>query len=187
MDEPTRADGLERILYRCDECEAEGQMEGKGTVITCKKCGKQYELTEFGQLKALNGTEKFTHIPDWYRWERECVKKELLDGTYTLDTEVTIGCIADTKALYMLGDGHLTHDQNGFTLTGCDGKLNYTQAPTKSYGLNADYYWYEMGDIISIGSKERLYYCFPKTPTPVAKTRLAHEELYKLKKAQDRS
>ena len=36
--------------------------------------------------------------------------------------------------------------------------------------------------MISIGDKDGLYYCFPKDKTiPVAKARLATEELYKLK------
>ncbi len=180
IDEPTRADGLERILYRCTECQTEGETVGKGTTLTCKHCGKTYELTELGQLKALDGKTAFSHIPDWFNWQRECVKKEISNGSYLLDCEVDIGVIADTKALYMIGSGRLCHNENGFTLTGCDGKLEYRQPPTASHGLNADYYWYEIGDVISIGNKDRLYYCFPKSKIPVAKARLAHEELYKL-------
>ncbi len=181
INNPDRADGLERILYKCTECEAENQMVGSGTTLTCKHCGKSYEMDIYGQLKAVNGETKFSHIPDWYNWERERVRQEILDGKYNLDCDVDIGIIADTKALYMVGGGTLKHDENGFTLTGCDGKLNYSQPPTASFGLNADYYWYEIGDVISIGNKERLYYCFPKANISVAKARLAHEELYKLK------
>lgn len=33
--------------------------------------------------------------------------------------------------------------------------------------------------MIAIGNSDRLYYCFPKDSTPVARTRLAAEELYK--------
>lgn len=182
LDEPFRAKGLERILYRCSNCETEGEMIGQGTTLTCQHCGKTHELTEYGQLTALEGETRFSHIPDWFNWQRACVKKELYNGSYYLDCDVDIGVIVDTKALYMIGSGRLKHDENGFTLTGCDGKLNYHQPPTVSYGLNADYFWYEIGDIISIGNKERLYYCFPKNNTPVAKARLAHEELYKHKK-----
>jgi hypothetical protein len=182
IDVPFRADGLERILYRCTECNAEGQTEGKGTTITCKKCGKTHVLDEFGFLSATDGNTKFSHIPDWYAWQRECVKEEILNGNYSLDAPVEIGILKDTKAIYMVGDGNLKHDQNGFTLTGCDGKLNYTQSPLSSYGLYADYLWYEIGDVICIGDKQMLYYCFPKNGAPVAKTRLAVEELYKLKK-----
>ena len=91
--------------------------------------------------------------------------------------------LVDTKALYMVGEGKLTHDETGFRLTGCDGKLDYIQGPLASHTLNADYYWYEIGDVICIGNKDALYYCFPDRDV-VTKTRLATEELYKMKKTR---
>lgn len=184
--ESFRAEGLERILYKCCECGTEGKMLGKGTELTCLECGKKYHMNVLGQLEALNGETKFSHIPDWYRWERECVRNEVESGLYSLDTDVTIGIMVDYKAIYMVGDGHLTHSENGFVLTGCDGKLNYEQKPLASYGLYSDYYWYEIGDMICIGNKDVLYYCFPKTEGVVAKTRIAAEEIYKVKAAEAR-
>lgn len=178
--EPFRADGLHRILYRCAHCGAEGQMEGRGTALTCHHCGKRYELTTGGFLRAEDGETEFPHIPDWYRWEREQVRQELLEGRYRLDTEVSIAMLVDFRSIYLVGEGHLTHNAQGFTLTGCEGALQYRQSPTASYGLYSDYFWYELGDMIAIGNSDRLYYCFPKDNTPVAKTRLAAEELYKL-------
>lgn len=181
--EDFRADGLERILYRCACCGAEGQMEGRGTGLTCRACGKHYEMDEHGVLHAADGDTEFPHIPDWYAWERRTVREELLRGDYQLSVDVRIGMMVDYKAIYMVGNGHLRHDENGFELTGCDGRLHYTQSPLASYGLYSDYFWYELGDVICIGDHEALYYCFPPAGTPVAKARLAAEELFKLKKA----
>ena len=180
--EPFRADGLNRILYKCPHCGTEGEMEGRGIHLTCHHCGKQYELTTLGKLQALEGETEFDHVPDWYRWQREQVKQELLDGTYRLDRDVDIGMVVDYKAVYMVGQGHLTHTAEGFKLTGCDGKLNYEQGPLACYSLYADYFWYELGDVICIGNRDTTYCCFPKGGDVVAKTRLAVEELYKLKK-----
>ena len=178
-----RADGLERILYKCAACGHEGQMKGKGTKLHCAHCGKTWELTTLGELKAEAGETVFSHIPDWYAWERSEVAKALQDGSYRLDTAVDIAMLVDFKAIYKVGSGRLTHDaENGFHLTGCDGKLDYTQKPQACYGLYADYYWYEIADTICIGNNDVLYYCFPSGGDPVAKTRLAVEELYKLKK-----
>lgn len=100
--ETFRADGLNRMLYKCPRCKTEGQMCGQGTKILCKQCGKEYELTEYGYLKDFNADmqevdkvsdheqkwqeeqregyletkeRNFTHIPDWYKWERECVRR----------------------------------------------------------------------------------------------------------------
>jgi hypothetical protein len=178
-----RADGLSRILYKCAHCGTEGKMAGKGTTLRCDHCGKEYELTPLGELKALEGETEFTHIPDWFAWEREQVKQEILDGTYNLDTDVKISLLVDFQYIYNVGEGHLTHNREGFKLTGCDGRLNYAQKPQACYGLYADYYWYEIADVICIGDNETLYYCFPQgSGDVVAKTRLAVEEMYKLYK-----
>lgn len=181
--ETFRADFLNRLLYKCPHCLTDGQMEGKGTFLTCHACGQSYELTEEGFLHAFDGETKFHHIPDWYRWERDCVRQELLDGSYSLDELVDIYVLTNARCLYQIGEGRLTHTKEGFHLTGCDGKLDYFQKAENSYTLNSDFYWYEIGDVISIGTLEHQFYCFPKNAGDlVAKTRLATEELYKLKK-----
>jgi hypothetical protein len=163
-------------------------MVGEGITLTCRTCGKVWELDEYGSLCAREGETEFSHIPDWYNWQREQVRKSILDGTYHLDVDVEIGVMVDYKAIYMVGEGHLTHDENGFTLTGCDGELFYTQSPKASYGLYSDYFWYEIGDVIGIGNNAVLYYCFPKDPgVSVAKARLATEELYRLCKKPRRT
>ena len=180
--EKNRADGLHRILYKCPHCLKEGKMVGKGVEIICQECGKSYILNEYGYLVAKSGESKFRHIPDWYDWQREEVRKEILNGEYKLDAPVEIGLLFDYKALYMVGSGRLVHDKNGFSLTGANGELNYTQPVSASYTLNSDFYWYEIGDVIGIGNNDCLYYCFPKDDTIVCKARLATEELYKMNK-----
>ena len=52
--------------------------------------------------------------------------------------------------------------------------------------MYADYYWYEIGDVIGIGDNEFSYFCFPGADVSVTKARLATEELYKMKRAQRR-
>ena len=188
INEDFRADGLQRVLFKCPHCLAEGQNVGKGVTLTCKECGKTYELTELGALKAVDGESAFTHIPDWYAWERACVREEIERGEYLLDVDVDVYMLVDYKGLYRVGEGHLVHNAEGFRLTGCGGELDYSQSPISSYSLNADYFWYEIGDVISIGNKNQLFYCFPKDSSViVAKARMAAEELYKIKRAEMRS
>lgn len=187
--EKFRGEGLHRVLYKCPHCFREGTMESGGITIQCAKCGFQAELTEEGTLKYIenpnvDGKSAITHryVTDWYAWERECVRKELEEGTYRMECDVDILMLADLKCMYRVGDGKLTHSVEGFQLTGCNGKLNFVQKPKASYGLYADYYWYEIGDMISIGDINYQYYCFPKNQKNaiVAKARLATEELYKM-------
>ena len=187
IDEPFRADGLNRILYKCPHCLTEGQTAGKGITLKCNNCGAEYELDTSGKLKGINVTPKFTHVPDWFAWERSQIKDEIENGTYSIDVPSDIAILKDSKALYMVGKGKLHHDVNGFILDGCGGKLHYEQSPASSYSVNSDYFWYEIGDIVSIGTNDCLFYCFPKEGDIVAKTRLAAEELYKLSKGKTSS
>jgi hypothetical protein len=116
------------------------------------------------------------------------VKQEILDGSYSLDVDVDIFAMVDMSGIYDLGEGHMTHGREGFHLTGCGGELDYLQKPLASYSLYADYYWYKLGDMICVGDKDILYYCFPKNAGDVvAKTRLAAEELYKIVRAEKRT
>ena len=185
--EDFRAEGLNRVLYKCPHCMAEGKMRSEGISIVCDGCGKTYDLTEDGTLEAKDGEGAFTHIPDWYAWERECVKKEILNDEYRLQVPVDICVLMDTKHVYRVGEGELTHTKDGFRLIGCDGKLEYKQGGLSSYSLYSDFYWYEIGDVICIGDSKMLYYCFPKCEGDfVAKTRLAAEEIYKITKAKRR-
>ena len=182
--EPFRADGLNRVLYKCPHCGKEGTMTGQGITLSCGSCGKTYLLTETGFLQAQEGETEFSHIPEWYRWERSCVRQELLDGSYRLDIPVRICMLVDSKSIYRVGEGQLVHTREGFHLSGCEGKLDYRQKPSSSYSLYSDYFWYELGEMICIGNSKLLYYCFPTGQQDVvAKTRLAAEELYKLTKA----
>ena len=179
-----RADGLSRILWKCPHCGTEGKMDGRGIHLTCHECGKKYELTPIGDLKALEGETEYSTVPSWNDWQRQQVRESILNGNYKLDVDVDITLMVDHKALYNVGSGHLTHDLTGFHLTGCDGRLDYHQKPQHCYGLYADYYWYEVADMICVGNNDVMYYCFPKGGDVVAKTRMATEEMYKLYKSR---
>ncbi len=181
--EEFRADGLERILFRCPCCETEGFMKGSGTKISCESCGASWELDEFGELKGEGG---FDSVPAWYDWERSEIAREIDEGRFLIDCDVNILVLRDFKAVYDIGKGHLTQDGSGIHLTGGAGLLDFTRPASASYSLYSDYFWYEIGDMICIGNKEFLYYCFPdpEARVPVAKARIGAEEAYKRAKAR---
>ena len=181
VSEDFRADGLERILYKCTECKCEGKMLGKGTRIKCSECGAEYELSEYGELVGVNKEPSISHIPDWYKWERNEVRGEIERGEYSLDVPVDIWVSVDTKCVYDVGEGRLVHTKDGFRLTGADGEIDYEHKPMASHSICADFNFYERGDIIALTGPKCIYYCFPKDQTtPVAKARLAAEEIYKM-------
>ena len=183
IDAPTRAEGLNRVHYKCPECNSEGKMRGEGIYLECTECGAKYRLDEYGTLIGEGVESKMPHIPTWYAWQRESVKGELERGEYSIDVPVDIMVSVDTKKLFHVGGGRLIHNADGFRIIGDDGELDYVQSPLASYSVNADFNWYEIGDIIGIGDSECLYYCFPKEKGDiVTKIRFAAEELYKIEK-----
>ena len=188
--EKNRADGLHRLLYKCPACGAEGKTEGKGIHLTCHACGKRWEMTELGRIEGEDGVSEYPHLPDWYAWERAEVKREIEEGSYRLDVPVDVRMVVDAKALYEIGKGRLLHDAEGFRLTDEAGEVLYEQKPRAAHTLNADFYWYEIGDVIGLGDRNGLFYCFPEPASdgfvPVAKARLATEEMYRLAMADRR-
>lgn len=186
IDEPTRAEGLNRVLYKCPHCLAEGKTEGVGTRLTCKACGKAYQLTKYGAMQAEEGETEIDHIPSWYAWQRKCVREELETGGYQMCLDVDVMVMVDSYHLYDVGEGTLTHDENGFHLVASNGELDFVESATASYSVNSDFFWYQIGDTICIGDLNVQYYCFPKKKhgDVVAKARLAAEELFKLKTAE---
>lgn len=187
IDTPDRADGLHKMLYKCPHCQTEFEMEGKGIHLTCHACGKSWELTELGFMRACEGKTEFEHIPDWYDWERQCVHQEILDGKYGFDAPVDIYAMVDTKGLYKIGNGRISHDIDGMRITGCNGKLDFYKKSISMYAVGAALHWYDIGDGICIGDNSITYLAAPTSKyeqNKVMKVRLASEEIYKILKSK---
>ena len=181
------AEGLERVLYKCPHCGVEGEITTKGNEITCAKCGVKYIIQPNGVLKSTNAETKFSSVSEWYQYERDEVKKEILNGTYKTEFDPELFLTVDTYKLFKVKDAHphFIHDINGFSLTDSSKDLSFKLNPQETYSVYSDFYWYELGDVISIGNTDIQYYCFPKnSKISVAKIRIASEEMYKIKTNQ---
>ena len=183
--EKYRAHGLHKILYQCPHCMAEGTTTSNGTSLTCNGCGKTWEMTELGELKALQGETEFSHIPDWYKWQRENVRKELLDGTYKYSDEVQTYGFPGVYKYFNLGKATVTHDlKNGFVLTGNYNGQDYRiQKPASSlYSLHIEYEFGHLKgiDCFELPTKNDSIYCIPTNEYMVTKLALATEEAFKI-------
>ncbi len=182
--EDFRADGLNKILYQCPHCMTEGKMVGKGIHLTCEECGKVWEMTELGEMKALSGETEFSHIPDWYEWERQNVRKELLDGTYKYEDDVKVYSLPGVEFID-IGNAHVTHDlENGFVLTGHYNGHDYRiQRSTKSlYTLHIEFLYKKLNksDNFDVSIKDDSFYCISDRKDIVTKLMFAVEEAYKI-------
>ena len=184
VDDPERAVGLEKVLYQCPSCKTEFQMESSGAVLSCRACKKKWEMTEYGQLKALEGETEFSHIPDWYEWERENVIKEVAAGTYSSgELPVTVESLPNAKKFIPIGKGTMVHDMNGFRVkvTDEDGDVHEMVKEVPSmYSCHIEYeYLFKHGDCVDLNTLQDTWYVYPEgVPFSVTKMALATEELF---------
>ena len=55
-------------------------MASRGAELYCTACGARWRMTEYGQLEGVNTPTRFSHVPDWYEWERREVEEEIARG-----------------------------------------------------------------------------------------------------------
>lgn len=179
-----RAKGLEKVLYKCPHCNAEHVIYSDGTKLICPNCKKEYEFCEDGSIKALNGETEFPHIPDWYEWERACVKEEILRGEYKTEDDVDVDSLPNSKGFINMGNGHFVHDKNGLKVTfNENGKDKvFTKNIEDNYSCHIEFEYNNKGDCVSFSEKEDTYYFFFKNlKNIIVKVHFAVEELYKLR------
>lgn len=180
-----RAEGLHRVLYQCPVCKTEFEMDSKGTKLMCKHCNATWEMTELGELKREGGEDIFTHIPDWYEWERSNVKKEIENGTYSSkELRSFITSLPNAKRYVELGEGTIIHDMNGFRVEGIDFDGNHysvSLGPIETYSCHIEYqFLYKNRDCVNLNSLDDSWYIYPNENQKfsITKIALATEELY---------
>jgi len=184
QDAPDRAEGLHRVLYQCPHCQTEYRMNSKGTEIFCEACSKRWQLTEYGQLQAVEGETEFVHPPSWYEWERENVRREVEAGTYSLECEVLVDSLPNSDGFVPMGKGWLKHDMNGIILRGehFGEKFEVVKTVPSLYSIHIEYNYIDKKmDCIDVSTLDDTYFVYPTTrDASVTKVALAVEELYKL-------
>ena len=181
MHSETRAEGLERVLYQCPCCGTEYEMESHGNVLRCSHCGKEWEMAPNGQLVGEGG---FSHVPDWYEWEREQVRKEVEAGTYgTGELPVEVRSLPNSKRFIPLGKGTMTHGMDGFHVEIKDGmgrNYNMDIPVSAAYSVHIEYNYLGIwGDCVDLNTLTDTWYTYPKNCRfSVTKMALATEELY---------
>jgi len=178
-----RAEGLHKVLYQCSACKEEYKMASYGSMLYCENCGKIWKMSELGTLKAETGETEFSHIPDWYEWERKNVKNEIRKGTYWFKSKVRVESLPNDKKFIIFDEpGHLIHDMDGFKLTGSYNNEPYeiTWKAPSLYSCHIEYNYMGRGDCVDLNTPDDTLYLFPEEGEySVTKISLATEELYK--------
>ncbi|MBE5749114.1 MAG: hypothetical protein E7344_05780 [Clostridiales bacterium] len=177
-----RADGLYRILYKCPACGTEFKTKSEGIHLWCEDCGAKWQMDTLSRLHGVNTDKGFSHIPDWYNWEREEVRKEVRSGNYHFEDDVRVEDYYSTKVGFIpVGNAHVVHDKNGFTFDGVvDGKpFNLNKPVSSMYSVHIEYNFLKRGDAFDIATSDRTYFMFlQNAQNYLTKMHFAQEELY---------
>ncbi|MBE7056009.1 MAG: 1-acyl-sn-glycerol-3-phosphate acyltransferase [Ruminococcaceae bacterium] len=182
--EDFRAEGLHKVLYQCPHCMTESLMDTKGTELFCKKCGKRWNMNEDCTLTALEGETEFSHIPDWFEWEREQVRKQIEKGEYHFEDEVEVYSLPRCWKFEKLGNARLTHTiEDGFVIQGnynnSDYRIHRKPLETNSLHIEYDYCYIKPFDCVDISTENDSFYCYPVTKeNVVTKLAFATEIIY---------
>ena len=179
------AEGLQKVLYQCPDCGTEFEMAAEGNVLRCTHCGHRWEMAEDGTLRALDGETRFSHVPDWYEWERANVRQEVEEGRYTSgELPVHIDTLPNARKYIRLSNrAILVHDVEGFHVRGTDvdGDPVSQDWPVPSlYSCHIEYeYLGKYGDCVDLNTLEDTWYIYPEALRfSVTKMALATEELF---------
>ena len=176
-----RAKGLHKVLYACQGCGAEYQMESDGDKLWCNCCGREWTMSQYGELFTSDGDN--VHIPHWYEALRQQVRAMIEAGTYFFSADVVVDSLPNADGYVRLGEGKLTHDLSGFTLEGLfEGKpFLLKKDPLSMYSCHIEYDYMGKGDCIDLSTLDDTYYIYPKTKDwSATKISLAVEEMHQL-------
>ena len=187
--EPYRAEGLHKVLYQCPHCGVEHKMDSKGAELFCTACGKRWTWKEDGDLVAQSGETEFSHIPDWFNWEREQVIEQIKSGTYHYEDEVEVYGFPRCWRFIPLGKAKVTHDINeGFVVEGeyRGKKYRIQRTPAQQIALHVeyDYCYIKPEDCFDISSENDSLYCYPTQKNIITKLAFATDELNRMKMAE---
>lgn len=182
--EKFRAEGLNKALYQCPNCLTEFEMESKGTKLWCNHCGKEWEMSELGELRATVGDTEFTHIPDWYNWEHENVRKEVAEGKYSFEDDVDIYTLPNMKGFIHIGKGKIRHSrEEGVVVEGHyngeDFKIVRPSAGLYSIHTEYNYPHIIKKPCIHVSTKDDTFICYTTKKDVVTKVYFAVDSINK--------
>ncbi|TXT51376.1 MAG: hypothetical protein FD137_39 [Spirochaetes bacterium] len=184
IDHPRRAKGLHHILYQCPSCLAESRMNSEGDALWCEACGKRWRMGVYGELSAEVGETEFSHIPDWFDFQRGMVRKEIEKGRYFFMDRVKVDLLPNAKGFVELGEATLTHSSKGFVLESSSPEEHFKLElpPSALYSLHIEFDYFGKGDCLDLSTIDSTFYLYPLSrKNVVCKLQFAVEELYKLR------
>ena len=182
-----RANNLNALLYQCASCKTEFKMEGKGTTLKCKACGKTWNLGEDGVLTATEGETIFSHVPDWFKWQKQNVHDEVFNGTYNMVADCEVFTLPSCKGFVEQGTGMLiqTPEKTVLDVTLYDENKIIEYTGTQLESVHIEYNYKNYGDMFDFSIPGDSVWMHPTNRKDIlTKVSLATEEIRDLAKSK---
>ena len=178
------ADGIDKILYKCPSCMAEHRLFVENDSVVCGSCGFKVRINEYYDLVPVCGEGCPEDIDRWYKWQRQCVSREILADDFEMHLQGTL-CTLDLEKLskppknrktVSIGTARLT--KGGLSFVGTlDGEEKNFEFPAKSvYSLT-----FSTKGFLEFYFKNDYYMIVPnKSDEALIKWTLAAEEIHNL-------
>lgn len=83
------ASGLEGVLVKCPKCLDTHSYKTDKDVLTCTTCDNQVKVNQYGLFEKVKEDDViFDNLPDWYKWQKEELKKQI--DTFEIKQNVTV-------------------------------------------------------------------------------------------------
>ncbi len=77
--------GIDKILYKCPDCESEHTLRVDNDTVVCDSCGFRAQINEYYDLVPVCGKGCPADIDKWYKWQRRCVAKEIQNRDFAME------------------------------------------------------------------------------------------------------
>lgn len=77
--------GIDKILYKCPDCNEEHTLYVDNDALICKSCGFKVRINEYYDLVNVNGKNAPEDIDKWYKWQRKCVSEEIKNDGFEME------------------------------------------------------------------------------------------------------
>ena len=120
----TNAFGIDKILYKCPDCNTEFNLYVEDDLIICKHCGLKIKVNEYYDLERINCNKLPIDIDEWYKWQRRCVVNEINDDNFELTLSGTLATLKldkirkEPKNREILSIGTATLNKQGLVFEG---------------------------------------------------------------------
>lgn len=92
-----KANNIQRILFYCPNCQKEHTIIGKNNSIICTNCHSEYVIDEYSTLHNINGETIYPNIGQWFKAQKEVVRKQMVDGNYNISFPVRISRLVNAS------------------------------------------------------------------------------------------